>query len=119
MKSCCNPEGSKKIINFLSDLPLETIVDIQGLLATAEVRSCSQDNIEMQVQRCYVVSRAPTILPFLLEDAARSDDEIAASQNTDKPLAAVYQVSVSFPFRSPFPRPPATHACTHTHEHAA
>ena len=90
-KSKEDPEGSKQIIKFLSDLTLETIVDIQGTLAAAEVRSCSQDTVELQVQRCYVVSRAPTILPFLLEDAARSDEEIAASQSTDKPLAAVYQ----------------------------
>ncbi len=90
-KSAEDPEGSKAMINFLSDLTLETIVDVQGTLAAAEVRSCSQNKIEIQVDRCYVVSRAPPILPFLLEDAARSDEEIAASQSSEKPLAAVYQ----------------------------
>ncbi|KAJ1476628.1 hypothetical protein T484DRAFT_1824298 [Baffinella frigidus] len=29
--------------------------------------------------------------PFLSEDAARSDEEIAAAAGTDKPLSAVYQ----------------------------
>jgi len=90
-KSKEDPEGSKTMIKFLSDLTLETIVDIQGTLASAEVRSCSQTKVEVQVERCYVVSRSPAILPFLLEDAARSDAEIAASQGSDKPLAPVYQ----------------------------
>jgi aspartyl-tRNA synthetase len=90
-KSKEDPEGSKTTIKFMQDLTLETIVDIQGTLAAAEVRTCSQGKIELQVMRCYVVSRSPAILPFLLEDAARSDEEIAASQSSDKPLAAVYQ----------------------------
>jgi len=90
-KSKEDPDGSKTMIKFLQDLTLETIVDIQGTLAAAEVRSCSQSNVEIQVTRCYVVSRSPAILPFLLEDAARSDAEIAASQGSEKPLAAVYQ----------------------------
>lgn len=90
-KTTEDPEGSKMMIKFLQDLTLETIVDIQGTLAAAEVRGCSQSNVELQVTRCYVVSRSPAILPFLLEDAARSDAEIAASQDTEKPLAAVYQ----------------------------
>lgn len=90
-KSKDDPDGSKRMIKFLSDLTLESIVDIQGTLSAAEVRSCSQTTVEIQVERCYVVSRSPAILPFLLEDAARSEAEIAASQDTDKPLAPVYQ----------------------------
>jgi hypothetical protein len=42
----------------------ESIVDIEGTLAAADVRSCSQDSVEIQLQRCYIVSRAPAILPF-------------------------------------------------------
>ena len=90
-KSKEDPEGSKTMIKFLSDLTLESIVDVQGTLSAAEVRSCSQTNVEIQVERCYVVSRAPAILPFLLEDAARSEAEIESSQGTDKPLSPVYQ----------------------------
>lgn len=47
-----DPEGSKKMINFLQDLTQETIVDIQATLANAEVRSCTQDSIELQIKRC-------------------------------------------------------------------
>ena len=38
------------------------------------------------------VSRAPAVLPFLLEDASRSQTDIDASQATERPLASVPQV---------------------------
>ena len=38
------------------------------------------------------VSRAPAVLPFLLDDAARSQTDIDASQSTERPLATVPQV---------------------------
>jgi len=90
-KSKEDPEGSKQVIKFLSGLTQETIVDIKGTLAEAEVRSCTQDSVELQIQRCYAVSRAPGILPFQIDDAARSEEEIRASQDTDKPFPFVYQ----------------------------
>lgn len=40
----------------------------------------------------YTVSRAPATLPFLLEDASRSQIEIDLSQETDRPFASVLQV---------------------------
>jgi len=86
-----DPEGSTRALKWLADLTLESVVDIKGTLAAAEVRSCSQQTVELQISRCYAVSRAPVQLPFLLEDAARSDEEIAAAAGTDKPLSAVYQ----------------------------
>ena len=52
---------------WLSDLPLESVIDIQGLVVEADVKSCSQTNVELALERCYCVSRAATVLPFLLE----------------------------------------------------
>jgi hypothetical protein len=83
---------SKELLKFVSSLTLETIVDIQGTLASASVKSCTQDNIEIQMRKIYVVSTAPPVLPFLLEDAARPESVIAASQDTPRPFAAVAQV---------------------------
>jgi len=90
-KSKEDPEGSKQMIKFLQALTQETIIDLKGTLAGAEVRSCTQDTVELQIDRCYAVSRAPGILPFQIDEASRSEDEIKASQDTDKPFAFVYQ----------------------------
>lgn len=90
-KSKEDPEGSKNMIKFLQDLTQETIVDVKATLAAAQVRSCTQDSVELQITRCYAVSRAPAILPFQIEEASRSEEEIQASQGTDKPFAFVYQ----------------------------
>lgn len=55
------------------ELPAETIVDIHARLAPAEVKSCTQGDVELSVARLYVVSRAAPTLPFSLEDAARGE----------------------------------------------
>lgn len=85
-------DASKRLIQFASNLHLESIVDIMGTLVPASVKSCTQNNIEIQMKKLYVVSRAPAVLPFLLEDAARSDAQIEASQSQPRPFAAVSQV---------------------------
>lgn len=87
-----NPDQSKAMIKFVSSIPLESIVDIQGVIAPADVKSCSQKNVELQIQKIFAVSRAPVTLPFLLDDAARSEQEIEASQGNERPLAGVAQV---------------------------
>ena len=86
-----NPDPSKALIKFAEGLTLESIVDVYGTVASAQVKSCSQGNIEIQMKKLYVVSRAPVALPFLLEDANRPDDVIEASQDTDRPFARVGQ----------------------------
>lgn len=39
-----------------------------------------QNNVEIKIERVYAVSRASLFLPFSVEDAARSDAEVEASQ---------------------------------------
>eukprot|EP00168_Porphyra_purpurea_P011762 TRINITY_DN3011_c0_g1_i7.p1 TRINITY_DN3011_c0_g1~~TRINITY_DN3011_c0_g1_i7.p1 ORF type:complete len:490 (-),score=173.13 TRINITY_DN3011_c0_g1_i7:1397-2806(-) len=64
---------SKAFVKWASkELPVETIVDVHARLSPAEVKSCTQGDVELSVVRLYVVSRAaPT--PFSLEDAARGE----------------------------------------------
>eukprot|EP00639_Heterosigma_akashiwo_P037992 CAMPEP_0194712190 /NCGR_PEP_ID=MMETSP0296-20130528/4371_1 /TAXON_ID=39354 /ORGANISM="Heterosigma akashiwo, Strain CCMP2393" /LENGTH=602 /DNA_ID=CAMNT_0039610541 /DNA_START=147 /DNA_END=1955 /DNA_ORIENTATION=- len=90
-KDKSDPEGSKLLIKFAGQIPLESIVDVKGTLAAAEVKSCSVSDVEIQIERLYVASRALPVLPFLLEDAARSEGEIEASQATERPFARVGQ----------------------------
>jgi hypothetical protein len=39
------------MIKFLQDLTQETVVDIKATIAAAEVRSCTQATVELQIQR--------------------------------------------------------------------
>lgn len=78
---------------FLKSIPLESIVDLEGEVVDANVKSCSIKSIEMNIRRCFIVSEAPTVLPFSIEDASHSQEEIDASQATVQPLAGVNQVS--------------------------
>ena len=89
-KDAENAEESKKLIKYVGNLSLESIVDVMGEVVAAEVKSCSQSNVEISIKKVYTVSRAPTALPFLLEDAARPQAEIDASQVVDILILSVY-----------------------------
>lgn len=86
-----NPEFSQKMIKYLKTLTEESIVDIEGTLASSEVRSCSVQNVEIMIGRIHSVAKANAILPFLVEDAARSEAEVDASQETDRPFPRLGQ----------------------------
>ncbi|CAN0381171.1 unnamed protein product [Pylaiella littoralis] len=86
-----NPQDSKRMIKFVGTLPLESIVDVKGVLVEANVKSCTQSNVEIQIDRVYTVSRASLFLPFSVEDAARSEAEVEASQETERPFPRLGQ----------------------------
>ncbi len=73
---------------------MESIIDVFGTVVPADVKSCSQTNVEIQLQKVFTVSRAPVQLPFLLEDASRPQVEIDLSRSTERPFSAVPQVSL-------------------------
>ena len=85
-------EGSKKMINYLKTLTVETVVDLEGIIVgDASVRSCSIQSVELNIERIHAVSKARAQLPFLVEDAARSEAEVEASQDTDRPFPRLGQ----------------------------
>lgn len=86
-----NPEESQKMIRYLKSLTEESIIDIQGTLASADVKSCSVQTVEMNIERIHSVSKAAPVLPFLVEDAARSEQEVEESQTTDRPFPRLGQ----------------------------
>lgn len=85
------PEFSQKMLKYLKSLTVESIIDIYGTLTPAEVRSCSVQNLELQIQRIHTVTKADPILPFLVEDAARSEEEVEKSQETERPFPRLGQ----------------------------
>lgn len=74
-----NPELFKFVTGGITK---ESFCDITATVTTPEkpVLSVSQGNIELQVLSCFVISKASPVLPFQLEDAARSDAQIAARE---------------------------------------
>uniref|UniRef100_A0A7S1T7F6 aspartate--tRNA ligase n=1 Tax=Compsopogon caeruleus TaxID=31354 RepID=A0A7S1T7F6_9RHOD len=67
-------ELPKTLLKWVKDLTTESVVDVLGDVVSAEVRSCTQSDVEIQCQRIYCVSKAKQP-PFRLEDAARPDAE--------------------------------------------
>jgi nondiscriminating aspartyl-tRNA synthetase len=73
-------EVSKQMLKFVDMIPLESIVEVEGVLKTVEkpVESCTQQDVELSVNYIFLVSEAMSVLPFQLEDANRKglpDDE--------------------------------------------
>ena len=91
-KDKANPELSQKMIKYLKSLTVESVIQLEGtIVGEANVKSCSIQNIELSIQRIHAVSRADPILPFLVEDAARSEEEVEESQSTDRPFPRLGQ----------------------------
>lgn len=85
------PEFSQKMLKYLKSLTVESIVDIYGTLSPADVKSCSVQTLELQIERIHTVTKADAILPFLVEDAARSEEEVEESQSTERPFPRLGQ----------------------------
>jgi aspartyl-tRNA synthetase len=87
-----NPDRSKKMIQYLKSLTVESVVQLQGtIIGPVDVKSCSVSNIEIGITRIYAISKADAILPFLVEDASRSEQEVDASQSTERPFPRLGQ----------------------------
>lgn len=82
-------ESATAFAKFFKTMALESVVDVLGTLVDANVRGCTQSNVELQMERAYCVSNALPTLPFLLADAQRSEEEIEASLKTDRPFVRV------------------------------
>jgi len=82
-------ESATAVARFFKSIPLESIVDVCGVVAEANVSSCTQSNVELQIKRVFCVCRAAAQLPFLMADAQRSEDEIIASQDSKRPFVRV------------------------------
>ena len=75
-----SPAPAAALAKFLLALPRESVLDFTGTLRPAEQRvlSVTQSDVELHVTSAHVVSRSAPLLPFSLEDAARSEASIAA-----------------------------------------
>mmetsp|Transcript_34343 Transcript_34343/g.75084 ORF Transcript_34343/g.75084 Transcript_34343/m.75084 type:complete len:595 (-) Transcript_34343:254-2038(-) len=69
----------KDISGFANLLGRESVVDVFGTVSIpeAEIKSCTQSGVELQVERLYCISGAEP-LPLQVEDAGRSEAELEA-----------------------------------------
>ncbi|KAG8341761.1 aspartyl-tRNA synthetase [Trypanosoma vivax] len=81
-------EVPKEMVDFIGQLPCESIVDVVGTvrLAAQPITSTTQHDIELHIQKIHVVSEALRMLPFTLNDAARREDEEGVKINFDTRL---------------------------------
>lgn len=75
------PEISRQMVKWCGQVPRESIVDLVGVLAGADVKSdlITQNKVELAIQQVHVVSRAQNTPPFSLDDAARPEEGTDAS----------------------------------------
>merc|ERR1719223_2154014 len=76
----------------MKSLTVKSIIDLEGTIVHgADVKQCSLQTVELNIQRIHAVTKAQAQLPFLVEDAARSEEEVEASQDTDRPFPRLGQ----------------------------
>ena len=81
---------SKQMVKFVGSLPLESIVDVEGIVSSAKqpIESCSQKNIELNISQIFLTVESTSILPFQMEDANRKgnpeeeEEELSAAAET-------------------------------------
>lgn len=66
---------SKQMVRYASDLHLESVVDVTGVISAApeKITGCTQQDIEIQVTKIFCVSKAMPQLPLQIEDAMRPE----------------------------------------------
>uniref|UniRef100_A0AAY4EC74 Aspartate--tRNA ligase, cytoplasmic n=1 Tax=Denticeps clupeoides TaxID=299321 RepID=A0AAY4EC74_9TELE len=84
--------ASKQMVKFAANITKESIVDVEAVVRTVEqkIESCSQQDVELHIERIFVISQAEPRLPLQLEDAVRpegeGDEEARATVNQDTKL---------------------------------
>ena len=70
-------EISQAMVKYIAGLPLESVVDMEGMVTVpdAPIESATQKMVEIQITSFKCVSKANTALPFLMEDACRPDEK--------------------------------------------
>ncbi|PWA31456.1 hypothetical protein CCH79_00002942 [Gambusia affinis] len=84
--------ASKQMVKFAANITKESIVDVEAMVRKVEqkIESCSQQDVELHIERIFVISQAEPRLPLQLEDAVRPDgdgeEEGRATVNQDTRL---------------------------------
>ncbi|CAL7933364.1 unnamed protein product [Xylocopa violacea] len=68
---------SKQMIKFISSITKESIIDVEAVVKSvpSKIEACTQKNVEVHIEKVFVVSAAKPQLPLQIEDAARSVED--------------------------------------------
>ncbi|CEH14707.1 probable dps1-aspartyl-trna cytosolic [Ceraceosorus bombacis] len=86
---------SKHFVKWAASLVPETLVAVEGTLVKSPVpiesATVTVKDAEVRISKLHVISAITTDgpLPFYVDEAVRSDAEVAASQSTDRPMATI------------------------------
>jgi len=66
------PQISRKMLNFAGSIPLESIVEIEAVVKVPQdkIEATTQHNVELSVQRLFIVSASDAKRPLEVKDAA-------------------------------------------------
>ncbi|KAG8547670.1 hypothetical protein GDO81_027821, partial [Engystomops pustulosus] len=69
--------ASKQMVKFAANITKESIIDVEGIVRKVDqkIESCTQQDVELHIERIFVISAAEPRLPLQLEDAMRPDGE--------------------------------------------
>lgn len=69
--------ASKQMVKFAANINKESIIDVEGIVrkVNQKIGSCTQQDVELHVQKIYVISLAEPRLPLQLDDAIRPEVE--------------------------------------------
>jgi len=83
--SYVSDDVSKQMVKFISRISKESIVDVYAVVkkAPSRIESCSQQEVEMEVKKCFVISAAAPQLPLQIEDASRRVGEEGAGDDKE------------------------------------
>ncbi|XP_073503358.1 aspartate--tRNA ligase, cytoplasmic isoform X1 [Phyllobates terribilis] len=69
--------ASKQMVKFAANITKESIIDVGGVVRKVDqkIESCTQQDVELHIERVFVISAAEPRLPLQLEDAMRPEGE--------------------------------------------
>eukprot|EP00270_Netrium_digitus_P000814 TRINITY_DN10917_c0_g1_i1.p1 TRINITY_DN10917_c0_g1~~TRINITY_DN10917_c0_g1_i1.p1 ORF type:complete len:564 (+),score=157.70 TRINITY_DN10917_c0_g1_i1:76-1692(+) len=83
---------SKGMVKYVGGLSKESVVDVEGEVVVPElpIESTTQ-KVELHVLKVFAVTKAASVLPLNLEDAARSEEEIQKAEKEGVQFVRVLQ----------------------------
>ncbi|KAM9984993.1 hypothetical protein ACTFIY_009416 [Dictyostelium cf. discoideum] len=84
--------NSKSMVQFVGQVPKESIVDVQATVVSTSVpiESCTQKSVELQVSSFFIVSKS-TLLPLQIEDLSRAQPLLDKQEDDLKQLEQLLQ----------------------------
>uniref|UniRef100_A0A0E0CFC5 Aspartyl-tRNA synthetase n=1 Tax=Oryza meridionalis TaxID=40149 RepID=A0A0E0CFC5_9ORYZ len=85
--------GDAGVARFAAGLSRESVVDVAGVVSLPRepARGTTQQEVEIQVKKLYCISKATPNLPISVDDAARSEEDVAKAKAAGEQLVHVGQ----------------------------